>query len=129
MISVDTNIIVRLLTRDDEGQFSQAEKIFSGEQIFIADTVILETEWVLRFAYQFTADEIGKAFTGLFGLANVHVNNPEKLFTVLELYAKGLDFADAMHLAASLSLDTFLTFDKTFIHRAKGLTGCRVRKP
>ncbi len=129
MISVDTNIIVRLLTRDDEIQFSQAEKIFSGEQIFIADTVILETEWVLRFAYQFKADEISQAFTRLLGLANVHINNPEKLHRVLELYDKGLDFADAMHLAASLIHEAFFTFDKAFVHRAEGLTDCLVRMP
>lgn len=129
MIGVDTNIIIRLFTRDDEAQFCEAENIFSGEQIFIADTVILETEWVLRFAYQFKPDEIGQALTRLLGLENVYVNNPEKLYMVLKLYDKGLDFADAMHLAASLSHETFLTFDKAFIHRAKGLTDCLVRTP
>ncbi len=50
MISVDTNIIVRLLTKDDVEQFQQSLKLFQEEDIFICDTVILETEWVLRFA-------------------------------------------------------------------------------
>lgn len=129
MIGVDTNIIVRLLTRDDESQFRKAEKIFAGEQVFIADTVILETEWVLRYAYQFKSDEIGQAFTKLLGLVNVHVNNSEKLHRVLELHGRGLDFADAMHLAAGFSCGTFFTFDKAFVHRAEGLTDCLVRTP
>ena len=53
MISVDTNIVVRLLTQDDEVQYQKSLEIFQSPEIFIADTVILETEWVLRFAYKF----------------------------------------------------------------------------
>ena len=129
MIGVDTNVIVRLLTGDDKKQFRKAEHIFTTEHIFIADTVLLETEWVLRFAYKFKPDAIHQALTGLLGLENVHVNNPENLYTTLQLYEQGLDFADATHLVANMRLDTFLTFDKTFIRRAKGLTDCHVRKP
>ncbi len=129
MIGVDTNIIVRLLTRDDEQPFLKAKAIFSKEQIFIADTVILETEWVLRFAYGLKPDEIRMALTKLLGLPNVHVNAPETLSSVLRLYQKGLDFADAMHLAASLRHDAFLTVDKTLIRRSKDLTRCRVKEP
>ena len=129
MIGVDTNIIIRLLTRDDEEQFLKAKKVFAVEQIFIADTVLLEIEWVLRFAYTFKPDAIREGITKLLGLENVHVNNPANLYRVLQLYKTGLDFADAMHLVASLRYDTFLTFDKTFSHRAKGLTSCQVREP
>ena len=129
MIGVDTNIIIRLLTRDDEEQFLKAEEIFAAQQVFIADTVLLETEWVLRFAYKFKPDAIREGLTKLLGLANVHVNNPENLYRIIQLYKRGLDFADAMHLVASLRYDTFLTFDKTFIRRAIGLTSCQVREP
>ena len=129
MIGVDTNILIRLLTGDDEEQFLKAEKVFVVEQIFIADTVLLETEWVLRFAYKFKPDAIREGLIKLLGLANVHVNNPRNLCRVLQLYEKGLDFADAMHLMASFRQDTFFTFDKAFIHRAKDLTNCQVREP
>ena len=50
MIAIDTNVIVRLITRDNEEQYQKSFKIFHDKNIFIADTVILETEWVLRFA-------------------------------------------------------------------------------
>ncbi len=129
MIGVDTNIIIRLLTKDNEHQFLKAKEIFTAEQIFIADTVILETEWVLRFAYKFKPEDILQALTKLLGLPNIHVNNPENLHRVLQLYKTGLDFADAMHLVASQSHETFLTFDKTFIHRAKDLTACEIKEP
>ncbi len=129
MIGVDTNIVVRLLTQDDEPQFLKAKEVFTREQIFIADTVILETEWVLRFAYGFKPDNVRPALTKLLGLPNVHVNNPEKLSRVIQLYKTGLDFADAMHLTASLRHDAFLTFDKVFIHRSRDLTNCQVKEP
>ncbi|WP_242055318.1 MULTISPECIES: PIN domain-containing protein [Nostocales] len=51
MVAVDTNIIVRLLTQDDELQYQKSLEIFQTQTVFIPDTVILETEWVLRFAY------------------------------------------------------------------------------
>ncbi len=129
MTGVDTNIIVRLLTGDDKQQFLKAQEVFTAQQIFIADTVLLETEWVLRFAYKFKPIEIRQAFIKLLGLANVHVPHPEKINLVLKLYEKKLDFADAMHLVANNHNDTFLTFDKTFIRRVKDLTACRVCLP
>ena len=129
MIGVDTNLIVRLLTGDDEKRFRKAEHLFATEQIYIADTVLLETEWVLRFAYKFKPDAIHKALTRLLGLANVHNNNPENLYKALQLYEQGLDFADAIHLIANIRQDAFCTFDQAFIRRAKGLTDCPVREP
>ncbi|WP_456384945.1 type II toxin-antitoxin system VapC family toxin [Desulfolithobacter sp.] len=129
MFGIDTNIIVRLLTGDDEPQFLKARHIFSTEQIFIADTVLLETERVLRFAYKFKPDEIRQALTKLLGLENVHVNRPENLAEVLRLYGEGLDFADAMHLTASSRYKIFLTFDKAFLRRAGGWTEWKVREP
>lgn len=52
MVAVDTNIVVRLLTQDDELQYQKSQEIFQTQDVFIPDTVILETEWVLRFAYK-----------------------------------------------------------------------------
>ena len=53
MIAIDTNIVVRFLTQDDEQQYQKSLKLFQEQELFISDTVILETEWVLRFAYEF----------------------------------------------------------------------------
>jgi len=79
MIAVDTNIIVRLLTQDDELQYQQSLEIFQNHDVFIPDTVILETEWVLRFAYKFKTEEICTALRKLFGLSNVHLTNASLL--------------------------------------------------
>jgi predicted nucleic-acid-binding protein len=129
VVGVDTNLIVRLLTRDDEPQFQRAEKVFQQEQVFIADAVLLETEWVLRYAYGFGCKEIGQAFDRLLGLANVHVRDVDTLHRVLELHRQGLDFADAMHLETSPACSAFLSFDRSFVRRAQGKTERPVRIP
>jgi predicted nucleic-acid-binding protein len=129
MVGVDTNIIVRLLTQDDEEQFDRSFKLFQEQEIFISDTVILETEWVLRFAYHFKRDEICRAFRNLFGLPNVQVTNGSMMLQVLEWHEHGLDFADALHLAHSQNCSAMYTFDDKFAKRAKGLGKCEVQHP
>ncbi|MCI5218515.1 MAG: type II toxin-antitoxin system VapC family toxin [Candidatus Electrothrix sp. LOE2] len=51
MVSADTNVIVRLLVGDDKSQSEKAKQLFEQEEIFIPTTVVLECEWVLRYAY------------------------------------------------------------------------------
>jgi len=129
MISVDTNIIIRFLTRDDERQYKKSFTIFNSKEIFIADTVILETEWVLRYAYQFSGDQICTAFRKLLGLKNVHITAPTIIAQAIDWHERGMDFADALHLANSQQYPTFYTFDKQFISKSKNLTHCKVTLP
>jgi len=129
VIAIDTNIVVRFLTEDDPMQFKQAAKLFNEAELFIPDSVILETEWVLRFAYRFSPAEIVSAFRKLLGLPSIHVDNNGKIAKVLEWHEHGLDFADAFHLANSDILSELITFDSKFVQRAKGKSSCQVRKP
>jgi predicted nucleic-acid-binding protein len=50
MIGVDTNLLVRILTDDDPMQARRAANVLQSGDIFITKTVLLETEWVLRYA-------------------------------------------------------------------------------
>ena len=68
MISVDTSVVVRLLTGDDQAQFERAKVLFAKESIIITTSVILECEWFLRYAYHFKPLKIADAFQALFGL-------------------------------------------------------------
>jgi predicted nucleic-acid-binding protein len=129
MISVDTNIIVRLLTKDDQPQFKKAVSLFKKENIYILTTVILETEWVLRYAYDFSSNDIISAFRALFGLPNVELEDPIEMAAALEMNEQGMDFADAIHLAKSKGTDKFITFDKKLISKAKKLTDIPTGKP
>ncbi|BAU63274.1 hypothetical protein STA3757_06340 [Stanieria sp. NIES-3757] len=129
MITVDTNIIVRLLTQDDQLQYQQSLKIFQSQDIFISNIVILETEWVLRFAYKLNSQEICHALKQLFGLPNVHLANANLINQVLQWHENGLDFADAFHLAQSQHCSELYTFDEKFIKKASKLTKCQILKP
>lgn len=129
MISVDTNIIARLLTRDNEEQFQKASTLFAKNDIFIPESVILECEWVLRYAYNFTSTAICTAFMKTFGLPNVKIKRPEIIAQAIDLTRQGMDFADALHLASSQECKRLATFDTGFIRKAKGLTRCKVQLP
>lgn len=119
MVAVDTNIIVRFLTRDDIEQYKKAYLLFQQEDIFIPHTVILETEWVLRYAYQFKPDAICQAFKKLLGLKNVYMHQAGLIAQAIELHQQGMDFADALHLLHCEDQQAFYTFDKKFCAKSK----------
>jgi predicted nucleic-acid-binding protein len=128
MTGVDTNIIVRFLTSDDPVQSEKARAVFKKAGLYVAETVMLEAEWVLRHAYNFESTAIHDAFLKLCGLPNVTLPNPQRMFTVLQWYADGMDFADALHLAASQECKTFLTFDRKLIRKAENNGRCKVKE-
>lgn len=129
MISLDTNVIVRFLTGDDQAQFEKATALFSTENIIITASVILECEWVLRYAYQFKQPEITTAFQSLFGLPNVRLEEPLVISNAIDWHQNGMDFADALHLAQSKDAEAFVTFDKKLIKSALKNTTIQVREP
>jgi predicted nucleic-acid-binding protein len=120
MIGVDTNIVVRLLSGDDPVQSKKAQEIFSREEkIFLADTVLLEAEWVLRHAYRFQPIKIHRFFRYLFGLPNLVLSYPDRMEKVLDRYADGMDFADALHLISCDGCEGFFTFDRKFARKGQ----------
>ena len=129
MIAIDTNIVVRFLTQDDAAQYQQAAELFRKAELFIPESVLLETEWVLRFAYGFSPPDVVTGLRKLLGLANLHVDDAGKIARVLDWHEQGLDFADALHLASSNALSELITFDSKFVQRAKAKSHCLVRKP
>ncbi|MDJ1183970.1 type II toxin-antitoxin system VapC family toxin [Roseofilum casamattae] len=129
MISIDTNIVVRLLTRDDEQQYQRSLELLQNNNVFIPDSVILETEWVLRFAYEFERIQTCQALRDLLGLPNVYLAEPDLIAQVLEWHENGLDFADAFHLSQTQNSQILYSFDKKFVKKATELTDRDVREP
>ncbi len=123
MIAVDTNVVVRLLVEDDLEQATRARQLFTSEQIFIPDTVILETAWVLSYSYGLDAATVAAGLRRLFGLANVHLRNPAEMALALEWHDRGLDFADALHLAQAAHCTRMVTFDRRFVARGREVGG------
>jgi predicted nucleic-acid-binding protein len=83
-IAVDTNVIVRLLTRDDEQQFSVVQRLLrqartQQQSVMVALLVVLETEWVLRSRYRKTKDMILQALTLLLESDDVTIEDEPTL--------------------------------------------------
>ena len=128
MRAIDTNIIVRYLTGDEPEQAARARTAVDAGNVYVGTTVLLESEWVLRGVYGFTGEEVAAALQAFSGLPGVSLENPTLLIDALELAAKGMDFADALHLGAAARCQTMLTFDPRFIEADRN-TPARVMEP
>jgi predicted nucleic-acid-binding protein len=79
MIGIDTNVIVRLLTRDDPEQFDAAVRLVKASgpdrQLFVNPIVVAETIWVLERIYKTDRVTARKQVAGL--LDTVEIKVPE----------------------------------------------------
>ncbi len=102
MIGLDTNVLVRFLVRDDEGQFDRARRLLkreanSGEPVLISLLVLLETEWVLRSRYGLEKPEILGAFSGLLDSVELTFEDEASLEQALFLWRDSTtQFADCL---------------------------------
>jgi predicted nucleic-acid-binding protein len=118
MIALDTNVIVRALTQDEPLQARKAAAILRSDALHVSKTVLVEVEWVLRKAYGFPTDRIQDALVRFVGLKGLSVEDRSSVIKALDWHARGLDFADALHLASSAAASAFATFDGTLARRA-----------
>jgi predicted nucleic-acid-binding protein len=129
VVAIDTNVLIRLLVADEPTQARASRRLFASQSIFIPDTVLLESEWVLRAAYELMRADICTAFRQVCGLPNVVVSDAQRIRQVIDWHEMGLDFADAFHLALSDDGSEFKTFDIAFIRQAKKHTDRYVARP
>jgi predicted nucleic-acid-binding protein len=126
VIAVDTNVLIRLLTADEPEQARRSSELFARNRVFIPKTVVLETEWVLRYAYGFEPEAIVTGLRNLFGLSNVDIEDLPAVKQALDWHAQGVDFADGLHLASSASARQFATFDRALVKAAKRIGASKV---
>lgn len=118
MIALDTNVLARLLLKDDATQFMQVCELLSRPDVYTAPpTVILELVWVLESG-DYTRDEVTQGLRALLGLPNFKPKSFEALFYAINWYESGMDFGDALHLALSEDEQTFVTFDQALGKKA-----------
>jgi predicted nucleic-acid-binding protein len=118
MIALDTNVVVRVLTRDDPAQAELAEAAMHADALWLPKTVLLELEWVLRFTYGFERGDICRGLDGLLGLEGLVVEDVDAVARAMEWYQAGMDLADALHLASSPGAEALVTFDRKLASRA-----------
>jgi predicted nucleic-acid-binding protein len=122
VISVDTNIIVRLITGDDEQQVKLATSLAEREVLYVSLTVLIEAEWVLRSSYEYDRNAICAAFEALPQVLNLSYQDEVGVRWALERYSLGGELADYIHLVSSAVIGRFATFEKRLPKRAGDAT-------
>ena len=100
MIALDTNVLVRLITRDDAAQAAAVDALLStpGKVFFLPDLVLAELAWVLARGYAYARVEVAQVMSALLDRVDVVFEDEERVRTAVRLYAGGLDLADALIL-------------------------------
>lgn len=119
-LTVDTNVLIRIIVRDDETQAQAALTLLRKAALVAIPLVCLcEVVWVLRRIYRFSTANLAEALVALLGIANVRMNAPAVEAGLAALRAGG-DFADGViaYEGKWLGGEVFASFDK----RAVALT-------
>jgi len=118
VIAIDTNVLVRFLTRDDEEQFRTASDFMAAltreSPGFITTVALVEAWWVLSRAYGRDATQLTRVFSGLLDSEQIVVQDADVARLALRSASAGADFADAIiaHAAAAAGCSTTVTFDR-----------------
>ena len=113
MRAVDTNVLVRLLVRDDANQVRAAEE-FIGSGAWVSQLVLAETTWVLDAVYERSAEQIAAALDMLLNHERLSVQDADVVSAATESFRErpALGFSDCLMLeiarkAGHLPLGTF----------------------
>lgn len=118
MIAFDTNLLVRLVINDHPAQAEFAANLLKTHRALLLRSVLLETEWVLRFSYKFPRERVHAFFHLLLQTENTVIEDSLAVARALDWYQRGADFADALHLAGC-GKTVMQTFDRGFCKAAR----------
>ena len=113
MRAVDTNVLVRLVTRNDRKQVAAAES-FVSKGAWVSMLVLMEAAWVLTAVYELTHAEMTTAIDMLLHHRDLTLQESDSVTAALEQYRSrpALGFSDCLVLevarkAGHLPLGTF----------------------
>jgi predicted nucleic-acid-binding protein len=127
MIGLDTNVLVRLLVRDDPRQTEAARRFVDRHCTpdspgFIGCVALAEFVWVLAGAYGYARPEIAAAVEALLAGGDRSVEHHEAVRAALDDYKTArADFADALIARVNMAYGCQAT--ATFDKKAAGLDG------
>ena len=85
MRAVDTNLLVRLLVRDDERQLAAAEKFATGGA-WVSLVVLVEAMWVLESVYARTRSQLAVALEMLLAHTSLALQDSDVVAAALDLF-------------------------------------------
>jgi predicted nucleic-acid-binding protein len=100
---VDTNILVRHLTGDPEGQARRASAFLAeADELLLTDLVAAEVVYVLESFYEVERQRVAELLRAIIGFRSIEVLDAPLLFRALEIYeVDRIDFADAYLVASA----------------------------
>lgn len=120
MIALDTNVLVRLVTRDNEAQAQRAKAVFDahGEEhggLFVSDIVLVELCWTLSRSYELERADIARTVRALLDNSSIAFESPLVVRNALNSFeATATDFPDCLIVAKAshAGCSHTLTFDQ-----------------
>ena len=113
MRAIDTNVLVRLITRDDSKQTEAAEQ-FVAKGAWVSQLVLAECLWVLEAVYGLNGKQIGAAVEMLLTHRDLTVQEADAVSLALASFRRkpALGFSDCLIMeiarkAGHLPLGTF----------------------
>ena len=125
MAAIDTNVLVRLVTRDDESQYKKAQAFVDKHRpVLVTQLSVLELVWVLMSRYGLDKERTGQVVQALLEVGELNLQAPAVLEAALKTWKKSkADFADCFVLetVVDASESPLGTFDTTL----GKLEGCK----
>jgi predicted nucleic-acid-binding protein len=120
MIALDTNLLVRYLTKDDLSQFERAKRLIDecagrDERLLINAVVLCELTWVLESAYGYSRVEIADALERILETAQFEIQHAaESRLALHDVRSTKAGFSDALigRLNRTLGARQTATFDR-----------------
>jgi predicted nucleic-acid-binding protein len=116
MRAIDTNVLVRLITRDDPKQVAAAED-FVAKGAWVSHLALIEATWVLSAVYERDATAIATAVEMLLNHKNLTLEASDVVSNALVQLRKhpALGFSDCLMLEVARQAGhlPFGTFDRT----------------
>jgi predicted nucleic-acid-binding protein len=121
MRAVDTNVLVRLITRDDLRQANAADR-FAEKGAWVSVLALAEATWVLATVYEFSAADLATALGMLLNHKDLTLEDSDVVAAALDLFRlrPTLGFSDCLmlHLARKAGHLPFGTFDRALARTA-----------
>lgn len=115
MLAIDTNVLVRLLARDDAKQTQQADN-FVAKGAWVSHLVLAETMWVLSAVYERSDKQLIAALDLLLSHESLVLQDADTVTAALAHYKKkpALGFSDCLvlEIARKAGHTPLGTFDK-----------------
>ncbi len=113
MRAIDTNVLVRLITRDDPRQVAVSEA-FVSRGAWVSHLALAEATWVLDAVYDLGTPKIAKTVQMLLDHRDITLQDPDVVSAALAQFRRkpGLGFSDCLLIeiarkAGHLPLGTF----------------------